>query len=1067
MKDRSQAAYGFMWLCAFVCALALATAASHAQEPAASQTPSPAPTTSPSASPSATPTPSPTPTPVNWSTDPVLRRFVWRGIGPASMGGRIDDIAVGENDPYLVYVGFATGGVWKSTNNGTTWQPIFDQYSRASIGDIAIAPSDANIVWVGTGEPNNRQSSSFGDGIYKSTDGGKTFTHMGLRDSQSIARIVIDPKDANTVYVAVLGHLFGPNKERGVYKTTDGGKTWSNVKFVDEDTGFTDIVLDPSDSKTLYAAAYQRRRTSWGFNGGGPGSGMWKTTDAGKTWKRLEGNGLPAGLLGRIGLDVARSNPNIMYAQMEVGASVGTGGEEQAIGGQPTPTPVPGASPSPSATPTPNASPTPTPLDPKKSGVWRSDDKGRTWRIVNNENNRPMYYSQIRVDPKNAETVYVGGLNFSISTDGGKTFKSLEPNIPHSDNHAIWIDPTNSRHLLLGNDGGLDASYDQGATWEYINTIPAAQFYAVAVDMRKPYYVYGGLQDNGSWGAPSSTRNQAGITNADWFRTGGGDGFYSQVDPTDYNIIYSESQNGAMQRLDLRTGRSVSIRPRTAMQRRGGGRGPQQGAAAGTGPGTPAATGTPATGAPQTVGTPPPATQPPVEPAADEALQALATAAAAQGFGGGFGGFGGPANVVPAPPPGTTFRFYWNTPLVISPHNPRIIYVGGDRFFKSLDRGDTWTASADLTKHLDRNTLSIMGVPGKDPMASKNDGYTSFGYIVTLAESPLLPGVLWTGTDDGNVQVSRDGGATWTNVAKNVPVLADKVGELYHITRVEPSHFDAGTCYLAVDGHRFDDLKPYLFVTHNYGATWQALTNNLPQLGHVNVIREDPKNKELLFVGTEYGLFISRNGGGEWQPFNSGMPNVRVDDILLHPRDNDIIVGTHGRGIYILDDITPLQQLSNKVTDADVHLFDIRPGTQWLNDVRYSRAATGGKLYRAANATTGTAISYYLKSAPTGDVKITIADYTGKVIRNLMGTKDAGLNRVQWNLRGNPPPRPANLPAGFGGGGGGQGGGGGGFGGLFNQGPPVEPGTYLVKLSVGGRDYTTKVVVEADIWMNQ
>ncbi len=1070
MKDRSQAAYGFVWLCAFVCALACATAASHAQEPAATQAPSPTPTASPSASPSATPTPSPTPTPVNWSTDPMLRRFVWRGIGPASMGGRIDDIAVVENDPYVVYVGFATGGVWKSTNNGTTWQPIFDQYSHASIGDIAIAPSDANIVWVGTGEANNRQSSSFGDGIYKSIDGGKTFTNMGLHDSQSIARIVIDPKDANTVYVAVLGHLFGPNKERGVYKTNDGGKTWSNVKFIDEDTGFTDIVLDPSDSKTLYAASYQRRRTSWGFNGGGSGSGIWKTTDAGKTWKRLEGNGLPTEkILGRIGLDVARSNPNIMYAQMEVGASVGTGGEEQTIGGQPTPTPVPGASPSPSATPTPNASPTPTPLDPKKAGVWRSDDKGRTWRIVNNENNRPMYYSQIRVDPKNAETVYVGGLNFSISTDGGKTFKSLEPNIPHSDNHAIWIEPTNSRHLLLGNDGGLDASYDQGATWEYINTMPAAQFYAVAVDMRKPYYVYGGLQDNGSWGAPSSTRNQAGITNADWFRTGGGDGFYSQVDATDYSIVYSESQNGAMQRLDLRTGRSVSIRPRTAVPRRGGGGG--GGGGGRQQQGTPPAGGATPTDTPTSTSSgtgAPPGTQLPATPAADEAIQALAAAAAAQGFGGGFGGVGLTSNVVPAPPPGTTFRFYWNTPLVISPHNPRIIYVGGDRFFKSLDRGDTWTASADLTKHLDRNTLSIMGVPGKNPMASKNDGYTSFGYIVTLAESPLLPGVLWAGTDDGNVQVSRDGGATWTNVAKNVPVLADKAGELYHITRVEPSHFDAGTCYLAVDGHRFDDLKPYLYVTRDYGATWQALANNLPELGHVNVIREDPKNKELLYVGTEYGLFVSLNGGGEWKPFNSGMPNVRVDDILIHPRDNDIVVGTHGRGIYILDDITPLQQLSNKVMDADAHLFDTRPGTQWLNDVRYSRAATGGKIYRAANATPGTAISYYLKSAPAGDVKITIADYTGKVIRNLPGTKDVGLNRVQWNLRSNPPPRPANLPPGFGGGGGGQGGGGGGgFGGLFNQGPPVEPGTYLVKLSVGGKDYTTKVVVEVDTWMNQ
>jgi photosystem II stability/assembly factor-like uncharacterized protein len=1060
MKARSDAVSGIMWLIVLVSVAVLGTIVSHAQNPTQTQTPAQTPTQtatgtpSPTVSPSASPTPTPTPTPVNWSDDPMLRRFVWRGIGPASMGGRVDDIAVVENNTSTFYVGFATNGVWKTTNNGTTWTPIFDTYSSASIGDIAIAPTDPNIVWVGTGEANNRQSSSFGDGIYKSTDGGKTFTRMGLEDSQSIARIVVDPKDANTVYVAVLGHLFGPNKERGVYKTTDGGRTWTNVKFIDENTGFTDLVIDPADNKTLYAASYQRRRTSWGFNGGGAGSGIWKTTDSGRTWKRLEGNGLPTDkILGRIGLDVSRSNPNTVYAQIEVGASQGTGGEEPVIGGQPTPTPVPGASPTPSPgarpspTPNPNASPTPTPLDPKKSGVWRSDDKGRTWRIVSNENNRPMYYSQIRVDPKNAETVYVGGLNFSISTDGGKTFKSLEPAIPHSDNHAIWIDPNNDKHILLGNDGGLDTTYDQGVTWEYNNQIPAAQFYAVAADMRKPYYVYGGLQDNGSWGAPSQTRNQAGITNADWYRTGGGDGFYSQADPSDYNIVYSESQNGAMSRLDMRTGRSVSIRPRAAMQRRGRGGGGQQ---AGTG-----------TSGQQSAGATPSPTASPSEQSQEEALQAVAAAAAAQGF----GGFGlGPttSNVVPAPPPNTQYRFYWDTPLVISPHNPRILYVGGDRFFKSLDRGDTWTASADLTKHIDRNTLSIMGVKGSDPMASKNDGYTSYGYIVTLAESPLMPGVIWAGTDDGNVQLSRDGGATWTNVAKNVPVLAEKAGELYHIARVEPSHYDAGTCYLAVDGHRFDDWKPYIYVTRDYGATWKPIANNLPPLGNVNVIREDPKSRELLYVGTELGLYISFDGGNVWKRFMSGLPMVRVDDILVHPRDNDVIVGTHGRGIYILDDITPLQQLSSKVTDADVHLFDVRPGTLWLTDVRLSRAATGAKVFRGANPQPGTAITYYLKSAPTGDVKLTVSDYTGKIVRNITGTKEVGINRVQWNLRADPPPRPANLPRGFGGGGGG-----GGFAALFNQGPLVEPGTYVLKLSVGGKEYTTKVVVEADTWMNQ
>src|ERR1051325_6324242 len=833
MKEGSRSVYDLGLLIVIVSSLVFITVTVHSQNQTASQTPAAA---APQQSPRATPSPSPTPTPINWSTDPLLKRFLFRSIGPAAMGGRIDDITAVEQNPYIIYVGFATNGVWKSTNSGTTFQPIFDTYGSHSIGDIAIAPSDPNIVWVGTGEANNRQSSSFGDGIYKSTDAGKTFTKMGLEDSQTIARIVIDPKDPNIVYVAVLGHLFGPNKERGVYKTTDGGKTWNNVKFIDEDTGFTDLVMDPSDNKTLYAASYQRRRTSWGFNGGGPGSGVWKTTDAGKTWTRMQGNGFPEGMLGRIGIDVSRSNPNVLYAQIEVGASVGTGGEEQAGPPTPTPTPTPGA--------TPAASPTP---DPKKHGVWRSDDKGKTWRVVascfnaNNctENNRPMYYSQIRVDPSNAENVFVGGLNFSRSTDGGKTFKSLQPGIAHSDHHAIWIDPKNGRHILIGNDGGLDVTYDQGDTWEFVNTIPAAQFYAIAADMRKPYYVYGGLQDNGSWGGPSQTRNNAGITNSDWFRTGGGDVFYSKADPNDPYIIYSESQNGNMSRIDMRTGRSVPIRPRAAPRRGGGGGGGGgrrggQGAAA-------AATASP-------------------EPSPQDPQAALAAFAAAQGFGGFGGGANLATNVVPPPAANDQYRFYWNTPIVMSPHNASVLYVGGDRFFKSMNRGDSWTASVDLSKHIDRNTLSIMGVKGSEPMASKNDGYTSFGYVVTIGESPMVPGIIWAGTDDGNVQLSRDGGMNWTNVAKNVPVLSKNEGEMYHITHIEPSRYDAGTAYLSVDGHRFDDLKPYLYVTRDYGATWSSIVANLPPIGNVNVIREDPKNKELLYAGTEFGLYVSLDG---------------------------------------------------------------------------------------------------------------------------------------------------------------------------------------------------------------
>jgi photosystem II stability/assembly factor-like uncharacterized protein len=971
------------------------------------------------------PGPAPPPAPqINISNNPLLKPFRWRGIGPASMGGRIDDIAVVESNPYIFYVGFASNGVWKTTNNGTTFEPIFDTYPSISVGDIAVFQPDPKIIWVGTGEPNNRQSSSIGDGMYKSTDAGKTFANVGLKETQSIARVITDPKDANVVYVAAVGHLHGANKERGLYKTTDGGQSWNNVKFIDEDTGFTDVVMDAVDNKTLYAASYQRRRTSWGFNGGGPGSGIWKTTDAGKTWARLEGSGLPEDkVLGRIGLDVSRSNPNVVYAQIEVGVSTGTGGGEEPTGGGGGGGGGQGGQQAPQT------------ADPKKSGVWRSDDKGKTWKIMSNNNNRPMYYSQIRVDPKNDQIIYTCGASFYKSTDGGKAFQTVQ-GIAHSDHHAVWINPQNNNHLINGNDGGLDISYDQGATWEFVNTIPAAQFYAIGADMRKPYYVYGGLQDNGSWGGPSTTRNNAGITNADWFRVGGGDGFYTQVDPTDHNTVYYESQNGAISRLDLRTGRSVSIRPRAAQR-------PRQPQAAGQATGASSAASAPATG-----GTSPAAS------GAGGGQGGISSAQPQQGFGG-FGG--GPSNIVPAPPVGEQYRFYWNMPIHISPHNPHTIYIGGNRFFKSVNRGDTWTASPDLTRQIDRRKLPIMGVPGDQPMASKHDGYGSYGHIVTLAESPVLPGVLWVGTDDGNVQVSRDGGATWKNVTDNINGAP---ANHPHISRVEPSHFDAGTCYVSIDAHRQNDMKPYVFVTRDFGASWSAVTGNLPQWGYVHVVREDLKNKNLLYAGTEFGFFISWNGGTSWEKFMNGMPTVPVNDILIHPRDNDLIVGTHGRGIYIMDDITPLQQLSDKALEADFHLFDVRPGVQWLQDVTLGRYIGGAKLYRAANPAPGTAISYYLKAAPEGDVKITITDVTGKFARNITGTKEVGLNRVQWNLRGDTPPRPAGAPQG------GRGGGGGGFGGQFAA-PPADSGAYLVKVTVGGKEYTTKVVVEEDEWKDR
>jgi len=936
--------------------------------------------------------------PINQSDDPLLKPFVWRSIGPAVMSGRVDDIEMVESNPSIIYLGYATGGIWKTINNGITWTPIFDTYVVSSIGDIGISQSNPDVIYVGTGEPNNRQSSSFGAGIYKSVDGGRKFEYVGLKETQSIGRIVVHPKDPNIVYVAAVGHLFGPNAERGLYKTTDGGKTWTNTKFIDNDTGFIDVVMDPSNPNNLFAASYQRRRMPWGFNGGGPGSAIWRTTDAGKTWTRLAGSGLPNNpIIGRIGLDICRSKPNVVFAQIEVGPSGGTGAGVNDDGTLVQPGQRGGGGGGGGGRGGQQAPP-----DPNKSGVWRSDDGGKTWQFLTNNNNRPMYYSQIRVDPNNDQIVYTMGASAYKSTDGGKTFRTMGGE-GHGDHHAFLIDPRNSSHLLIGNDGGLDFSYDQGDTWEDITTMAVGQFYAISADMRKPYYVCGGLQDNGSWCGPSAVRGGQSL-NTDWYRIGGGDGFYTQNDPNDWTIGYSESQDGNTSRYDLRTGRSQSIRPR-----------------------------------------------PPQAPPAQQPGEAGQRGAGAPGAGAApqqAGGRGGSAfgNIIPPPPAGTAYRFYWNTPFILSPHDPNVVYLGGDRLFRSPDRGDTYFASPDLTRNLGRNDRPIMGADGSAPMASKHDGAASYSNIITISESAVVPGVVWVGTNDGNLQLSRDGGATWKNVVDAVRGVPAET----HVSRVEASHFDGGTCYVTFDGHRTDDHKPYVFVTRDYGASWTSIAGNLPE-GNVNVIREDPRNRNLLYLGTEYAFYISLNGGREWKRFMNGLPYVRIDDILVHPRDNDLIVGTHGRSIWIIDDITPLQQLSDAVMAADAYVFDVRPNVQWISDTMMSRGVGGAKHFRGTNPPDGTAISYYLKSVPQDDVKIVIMDNTGRTVRELTGTKVAGINRVQWNFSAAP-------PQGAGGGGGGRGGGGRGGGG----GQRVEPGTYVAKVTINGKDFYEPIVVEAD-----
>jgi len=843
----------------------------------------------------------------------------FRNIGPATMGGRIDDLAVLESNPAVFYVGTATGGLWKTLNNGTTWEVLFDDLDdTVSIGDIAINPNDANTVWVGSGENNNRQSGSWGNGLYKSIDGGKTFKHMGLGTSKHIARIIVDPIDHDVVYVAALGSLWGRGGERGVFKTTDGGLTWTRVLFVDDETGATELVMDPSNNKVIYAATYQRRRATWGFNGGGPGSAMWKSSDAGRTWTKLT-NGVPTGHLGRIGMDVYRANPNIVYARIEHA---------------------------------------------KESGTYRSDDAGQTWRKMSDTNPRPMYFSQIRIDPKSDARIYVLGVQLHISDDGGKTF--IENGALHSDHHAMWINPDNPNHIIDGNDGGVGISYDRGKNWEGLYNMDLGQFYHVTYDMETPYNVYGGLQDNYSWGGPSAVRSRQGIVNDDWFSVQGGDGFDVQVDPKDPRTIYAESQDGNISRIDRVTNERKSIRPL---------------------------------------------------PAKGEA----------------------------------PYRWNWNTPILISPHDNNTIYVGGNKVFKSPDRGNSWTAiSGDLTEATDRETLALMGLKAAEFEIAKHDGVQSYGNIVSLVESPKQAGVIYAGTDDGKVHMTRDGGKSWTDITGRFP----NVPKNAYVSRLVPSAHEVNVVYASFDNHRADDINTYVYASVDGGNNFRSIGEGLPKGHTVTSMTEDPKNSNVLYSGTEFGLFVSPNRGGTWTRFKGNVPTVPIHEIVFHPRDNDIILATHGRSIWILDDATPLQQYPDAIK-SDAFLFDMRPAMQF--NLANDRGFITDKPFFGKNPTYGAPISFYLAKGQT-NVALRIRDASGTQVREITGNdlrdaRGAGVNRVYWDLRHQPLAPLAGQPAG-----GGGGGGGGGFGGGGNNGPNVMPGEYRVTLVVDGKDVATKSV---------
>lgn len=978
--------------------------------------------------------PAPAAPPINQPDNPLLRGFRWRPIGPVGQGVRVDDFAVDEKNPSTYYVGFAVSGIAKTVNNGTTFESIFDTYGSASIADMALAPSDPNILYVATGEANNRQTTSYGDGLYKSTDAGKTFTNIGFKDVQSLGRIIVHPRDPNTVWIAVGGHLYGSNPERGVYMTTDGGKTWNKTLYVDDHTSATELVIDPSNPQNLWAAMYQRERTAWGFNGGGKGSGIYQSTDGGRTWKKLTSPGLPHGTMGRIALDICKTQPNVMYAQIEVAedkepataanvaqasagnpaAANGRGGRAGGGGGGGGGSGGAGA----------NGRGAALPPNPQLSGVWRSNDKGRTWTFMSNENQRPMYFSQIRVDPNNPDVVYTGGVGPTKSIDGGRTWQSLN-NMGHVDNHAIWIDPLNSKHVMYGNDGGIDVTYDAGAKWEAVRMSGVGLAYHASADMRHPYNVCTGLQDNGSWCGPSSVRTPGGIRQWMWISVGGGDGFQNQIDPTDYNIFYTESQNAGIQRYDLSTGESRSIKPNL-----GGGRGGRGGGGAGGAGGA--------------------------EPGAEGEAQPAAPTG------------GGRGNII-NPIPNATIQFNWNSPIRLSPHNPSTILLGGRSLFISRDRGITWTMTKELGKGIDLNARQIMGVPYSQPVCgrgspgvacilSKNDGYVAneFGTLTEIAESTLIPGIIWVGTDDGNVQLSRDNGFTWEEVGKNVP----GVNHEYYVSGLEASHYDAGTAYLALDGHRNDDLKPYVFKTTDYGKTWTPVSGNLPAMGNVNSIREDPVNRNLLYAPTELGFYVSLDAGKNWNRFMPNLPIGRVDEVLVHPRENDLILATHSRSVWIMDDVSSLQHLTQDALDKQSALLPTRDAVLWKNDRRLSTGVFGDKWWAGENAPRGTAISYYLKNGG-GDAKITIADaITGREFRTTSATATTGLNRWQWDLCSTPSPQAQNNGRGGGGGGGGNG--------CPGGGRPAPVGSYRVTVNVGGIDVGSQVFrVLEDIWLNE
>lgn len=871
--------------------------------------------------------------------NPLLRDYHFRAIGPASAGGRITGVRALDRDPRFALVATAGGGVWKTTNLGATWTPIFDHYGSSSIGSVAIYQPNPDILWVGTGEANNRNSVAWGDGIYKSTDGGSTFANMGLRDTFQIARVVTHPSNPDVVYVAAIGNLWADTGSRGVFKTSDGGRTWQHLADGlpnDGKTGATDLVMDPTNPQILYAAFYQRLRRPWRFDSGGPNGGIFKTTDGGAHWTKLT-QGLPTGATGRIGLDVYRKNPRIVMAIVEAAAA--------------------------------------------DTGIYRSEDGGATWRHTNSYNNRPFYYSQIRINPTDDQIVYVLSTSFQESRDGGTTFRRMPaPFGPNYDYHAMWLDPNHRDVFYLGGDKGLWLTQDQGASFLLFDNLPVEQFYKVATDMRDPYSIYGGLQDNGAIGTVGFSRDVLGIRNDSAWKMHWDDGQYVAVDPTNWRTVYSEGTEG--------TFRVVDPIGHTDTARR----------------------------------------------ATPETITNYAAAGAAK----------------------DPLRFNWTTPFILSPHDPSRLYYGTNYLLTSTDQGRHWRiVSPDLSKH--DPTKNQIGTGGLTP---DNTGAESYGTIYTISESPLVKGLIWIGTDDGNVWVTHDAGLHWTEVDQNIP---DVPKDLW-VSRIVASAANPGTAYVAFDGHRGDNRSPWLFQTSDGGKTWTNLSAGLRPGSPVYVVTEDAKNPNLLFAGTEHGLNISLDAGRTWQEMDhNGLPTEPVYDAIIQPRDRDLILATHGRGIYILDDISALEQWRPALAQQPAHLFTQRRATLWVDESRSGQlgsntfAGENPPFVRPSNLQQRDRehlqdtplITMEFGAGASGEAALTITDPTGKS-RTIQLAAQPGITRYAWDGRMTAPAARGRGARGAAGAGRGA------------PPAPLQPGLYHLKLALGGVTSTATLTVRPD-----